>query len=472
MVNLSDLSGGGSSSGGSSSVAQSGWAGGTKPAKYILASNNSSQGAYEFIFYDQDFNVMVPSYENYNTQQYKEFSPIVRLGDSSHGYHQSFRWQDWGRTNSSSSSNSGSMFASTVSTCTNWGPSWLDVFADGAYGNNANTWSYKKQLQNRFINSDHTDSGKMYFYYNSKVCCYSRSHAHYYSNTAKNCRSFSVPTANGQSAQDMYGCASYNKTRKEFIGIFNHQGSFNWVVWHYKGVDFDAYPSPHDAFNNATTATWFPLSLNSNPTQNTIETQKNIHPILCDDGTAHLVIFDHSYNLKRYTFTPPTNGTDLTSSGGGSSVTATLQVNTSVTTSYGIEQGTTYGSQQIESGDRKSIAVYAPYYYYHTGIRGFYLPKTSATHSVALIQNDSSSNPSMVMPYRDDGFVTWAGGNVYAGNPGGAYLYNAGYRDSGGMTALSNWYKYLPMFPKPNTTNYPAMSAVNDYWCHPYKDLR
>lgn len=471
MVNLSDLSGGGSS-GGSSSVAQSGWAGGTKPAKYILASNNSSQGAYEFVFYDQDFNVIIPSYQNYNDQRYKAFTPVVRIGDSSHGYHQSFMWQSWQRTNSTSSSNSSVNFASTVCTATNWGPAWMDVFGDGGYGSNSAAYNYKLQLNNYFINSDHTDSSKMYFYYNQKVCCYSRSNASLYSNTSADCRSWTPPTAGGQSPENMYGCSSYNKTRKEFIGIFRHVGSFNWTVWHYKGVDFDAYPSPYDAFNNATTATYFPLNLNSNPSQNSNETFKNIHPILCDDGTAHLVIFDHSNTLKRYTFTPPTNGTDLTSSGGGSSVQATLQVNTSVTTSYGIEQGTNFGSRQLESGDRKSVAVYAPYYYYQTGLRAFFLPKSSATHSVALVTNNSSSYAQMVMPYRDDGFVVWEANNVYASNPQGSYIYSSVYRDSGGMTAVSNFYKYMPMYPMPNTTNYPAMCQVNDYHCHPYKDLR
>ena len=270
----------------------------------------------------------------------------------------------------------------------------------------------------------------------------------------------------------MYHVASYNKTRKEFIGIFYSQGNFNWKVWHYKGVDFDTYPSPYDAFANATTATWFPLALNSNPSQTSNETLKNLHPVLCDDGTCHLVIFDHSYNLKRYSFTVPQDGTDLTSSGGGTAVSATLQYNYSVTTSYGIEQGDQHGSNQIESGDRKSVAVWSPYYYYSSGVRAFYLPKTSTTHSVARAQNNSSSTGHQIMPFRDDGFVAFESGNVYAGNPTGSYLYNAAYRDSGGMTAQSNFYKYLPMFPSPNTTNYPAMSAVNDYWCHPYKDLR
>lgn len=471
MVNLSDLSGGGSS-GGSSSVAQSGWAGGTKPAKYILASNNSSNSAYEFILYDQDFNVIIPAYENYNDQRYKSFTPIVRLGDSSHGYHQSFRWDQWQRTQATPSSNSSPYFNGTSSTNTAWGPAWLDVFADGAYGNNETSYLNKKYLNNHFINSDHTDSSKMYFYYNTKVCCYNRSQASIYSPTAANCRSWSPPTADGESPQDMYHVASYNKTRKEFIGIFYSQGNFNWKVWHYKGVDFDTYPSPHDAFTNATTATWFPLALNSNPSQTSNETLKNLHPVLCDDGTCHLVIFDHSYNLKRYSFTVPQDGTDLTSSGGGTAVSATLQYNFSVTTSYGIEQGAVHGSNQIESGDRKSVAVWSPYYYYNSGVRAFYLPKASTTHSVARAQNNSSSTGHQIMPFRDDGFVAFESGNVYAGNPTGSYLYNAAYRDSGGMTAQSNWYKYLPMFPSPNTTNYPAMSAVNDYWCHPYKDLR
>jgi len=472
MVNLSDLSGGGSSGGSSSTLDQAGFGGMSKPAKYVMGSNNSSNSAYELMFYDQDFNVMLPSYQNYNSMEYKTISPGVRLGDSSHAYHQSLNWQSWSRTQDYPSSNSGWYFNSTIQSGLTFGPGWADVFADGSWGNNSTSYNYKKLLSNYFINSDHTDSSKIYVYYNAKVCCYNRSMANVYSPTATNCRSWTPPTAGGQSAQNLYGMSSYNNTRKEFIGIFYSFNNHNWRVWHYKGIDFDTYPSPHDAFNNATTATWFDLALNSNPSGSNNETLENIHPVLCDDGTCHLVIMDPSYNLKRYTFTVPTDGTDLTSSGGGTAVSATLQVNLGLSTSYGINQGSTYGSQQMESGDRKSVAVFCPYYYYHSGMKAFCLSKESTSKTVANISRQDSSEGCQIFPYRDDGFAVWRSSNVYASNPQGSYVQHFVNRDSGGMVVDNTARKYLPMFPSPNTTNYPALCAVNDYWCHPYRDLR
>ena len=194
--------------------------------------------------------------------------------------------------------------------------------------------------------------------------------------------------------------------------------------------------------------------------------------MLCDDGTAWLCIFDPSQNVKLYSFTVPQDGTDQTSSGAASAQSATLQYNASTTTSYGMEQGDQYGMQMMESGDRKSIAFWSPYYYYNSGLRAHYVPKTSTSHARTHSQQTSTSYGTMILPYKDDGFVTWMADNVYVGNWNGSYLRDYVGRNSNGMLINSSYYHYMTKFPQPNTTNYPTMAAVNDYWLHPYRDLK
>ena len=78
----------------------------------------------------------------------------------------------------------------------------------------------------------------------------------------------------------------------------------------------------------------------------------------------------------------------------------------------------------------------------------------------------------MILPYKDDGFVTWQANNVYTGNWNGSYLRDYVGRNSNGMLIQGSYSHYMTKFPNPNTTNYPAMAAVNDYWLHPYRDLK
>ena len=475
MVLLSTLSGGSSGGGSGGVVADSkGFGFSTKPAKYVFASNNTSQGSYEWVFYDQDFNVMHPTYDGYTTHQYHTIADVVRIGNGSHSTNQSWMWNNWQSTNSHPSSSNNYYFNGSVHSSTDVGPTWADIFSDGSHGTNSYQYGDKHYLQMRIINSDHADAGRRYVNYQNKICCYDIGDFTRYSPTSTGCVSFSLPavdSGNRSPNSSHRGTGSYNATRKEYIGI-HYNSAHQYTVWHYKGVDLDANKSPNTAFTNATTATWFQLTLNSNPSGANNETYYNTKLVLCDDGTAWLCIFDPSQNVKLYSFTVPTDGTDQTSAGAGSAQSATLQYNASTTTSYGSEQGDQYGMQMMESGDRKSIAFWTPYYYYNSGLRAHYVPKTSTSHTRAHSQNTSTSYGTMILPYKDDGFVTWQANNVYVGNWNGSYLRDYVGRNSNGMLINSSYSHYMTKFPNPNTTNYPTMAAVNDYWLHPYRDLK
>ena len=474
MVQLSTLSGG-STSGSSSIVTADGWGFGTKPAKYILASNNTSQGVYEFVFYDQDFAIMHPTYDGYSNFVYHVTSPVVRIGNGNHSINQSFMWNSWTGTQSHPSSSSGWYFCSSVNSALNVGPGFIDVFADGSYGNNGATVGEKHYLNNRIINSDHTDAGKIYVHDTGYIKCFNRNDFSKWFPEAPGTKNFQLPAVNSGSTSPttaMRGTGSYNKSRKEYIGLHYNTGAYTWDVWHYKGVDFDAYPSPHDAFTNATTATYFELTLSTNPSSSSNESFQNPKMCLCDDGTAFICIMDPSYNNKLYTFTVPTDGTDQTSGGAGSTTQATHVTDVTLTTSYGMDSGDQYGLQMIESGDRRSIAFVCPYYYYHCGSAVHYVCKESINKNRTYSSISNSSYAYQVMPHKDTGFVTWQSQNVYAGNWSGAYLEKFMHKNADGMHEQSNAQQYMPMFPGPNTTNYPAMSPVQDYWLHSYRDLK
>ena len=115
----------------------------------------------------------------------------------------------------------------------------------------------------------------------------------------------------------------------------------------------------------------------------------------------------------------------------------------------------------------------APYYYYYSGsLRHFTgMGETAVGPSVSLSDTNSSFG-LQVLPFRDDGFIHWYPGNGYASNPTGAYLYN-GVRVGGINQVLEsngNEYRYLPMWHGSNTTNYPAIAAVDDYRLFKYGD--
>ena len=474
MVQLSTLSGGSSGGSSSSVTGNDGFAYFSKPAKYYILSNNNNNGEYQIAFYDQDFATMFTQYYDYNNFTYVDVSQIASLGNSSFRNSNMFHWNSWQNTTSQGpSSGSGYYFAATW-TSSNVGHASIDAFGNGSFKPTPVNYLDKAYLTRYIYNSDHTDKSIVYVLFGNQIKAMSRTMFSQSSNMAQNTNVFVFPSADGASfTGSMAGSASYNNTRKEFIAL-SHVSNNNFRVWHYKGIDFDTYPNPAEAFANATTATFFDLTTPSFNSNNN-STHRQLQPVLCDDGTAWLAYFDDSHGLYTTKFTPPTNGTGMGSGEGGTTVNATGTYGMSATTSYGFSQGVTYGMVMVESTDGKAIGFMGPYYYYGAGAVVQVVNKRSNTGSRGTHQDTQSTYGNAMVPYRDDSITVIRNENFYSSNYGGQYahkLFMAAPDGATGIITSTSSRFYFPHAPGPNTTNYVGSGFVNDYHTYPYSDFK
>ena len=474
MVQLSTLSGGSSGGSSSSVTGKDGFGNLSKPAKYYILSNNTSYNDYEIAFYDQDFATMFTQYMDYNNVTYPDITQFASLGNSNYRNRSQFHWNSWQSTTSQGpSSNSGYYFAATWCS-SNVGHAAIDVFGNGSFKPTIVNYYDKAYLTKFIFNSDHTDKSIQYVLYGNTVKAMSVNMFGQSALTAQNTHTFTFPAADGTAFNtNMAGAASYNNTRKEFIAL-SHSSSNNFRVWHYKGIDFDTYPNPAEAFTNATTATFFDLTAPSFNSNNN-STHRQLQPVLCDDGTAWLAFFDTNHGLYTTKFVPPTNGTGMGSGEGGSTVNATSTFGVSSTTSYGYEQGINFGMVMVQSTDGKAIGFMGPYYYYGAGCSAQVLSKRSHTGNRGQMQNSNTTYGYAMVPYRDDCITFIRNENFYATNFSGQYVdktFQAVPTASDGIITHSSSRFYFPHATSPNTTNYVGSGFVNDYHSYPYSDFK
>lgn len=106
----------------------------------------------------------------------------------------------------------------------------------------------------------------------------------------------------------------------------------------------------------------------------TSQTNQQLKPILCDDGTMWIVGWDHSNGssgtLRLYKCTDTAAYATWT------------QVSTmGQTTTYDCGSADYYGIRHMNSDDNSRVAVYVPYYYYHGGIHAFIVDTKTAVLS-------------------------------------------------------------------------------------------
>ena len=260
--------------------------------------------------------------------------------------------------------------------------------------------------------------------------------------------------------------ASYNLKRKELI-VFGMKNAGIYTCTIYTGIEFDANPSPKAAFAAAGVGkqTHFDVTL-PNWAVNDNETYYNVYMVLCNDGGVRVATWQKNNGFKNYRFTPPTNGAALD---------ATYIGQTTGTTSYGADSGNVYGTSMLQTVDRKTVCVMAPYYYYHSGCMAFILDKVNSNSTVIDIQDTSSGNSRYLIPYRDDGFALFKSDNNYSSNYTAGTIQDRITRISSLETgSLANLEKrvslvqYMTKYLYPNTTNYPMLIPVTDYHSHPY----
>ena len=474
------------STGGGGGLIKTGYGGLGSPAKYVWLSTYSNRMHVWYL--DQDFNSIVPRVNQYNEAStpssyinphggyvYLPTSNQTYANAGATGYAQHSNRNSGGQVSSSSAfppmsasmmSNKGNPFVGHYAS-----GSWCDMMEHG----NGIGISYSRH----YFNSDHPDKRINYAMFGATI-------------RAKDL-GLSSQTNHDTEAHDADGTvrqrldlltgslapgftfhnnqnhnASYNHKLKKLL-VFSNNGNnaFNCVI--YTGIDFEANPSPKAAFAAAGVGreTPFSISLPSWGLTNN-ETRYNLHMILCNNGGIRVASWQQANGLRAWKFDPPSDG---------SAVSPTYLGGTTGTTSYGADQGTEYGASMITSTDGKTVCIMAPYYYYHAGCMAHFLDKVNSNSTISVIQDTQSGDVRYAVPYRDDGFAFFQGGNIYANSSGGGYISQWVTRTSSNETATSginnlkhttNPSQMFHKFHVENTTTYPTLFQCTDYHAHPY----
>lgn len=434
---------------------------GSPRACYAMVSYNTSTTGYSVALYDKYFHPVNPNTytSSASTLVTNGVPHAINLNSGNDAAVGSWTLTANGQfstTNGPMSTSSG-YFLSGMNSSGEFGAAYMDIYSNGTinsvYGRES-SWNNKFLLNVGFFNSDHTDKSIVYIFLNGHIRAVSRvdgASGYNYNGTS----SF-VPSGMSGSYGSMSGSCSYNNVRKEFV-IFSYWTTGGaYYVRIYKGIDLDKYPSPAEAFA-APGVTVVDKSISSTPTwsSNTGDALYCVKPVLCDDGTIFMTVFHEGTNLALYRYTRD----------GSDNLTAAFISSKSTTTSYGHDQGLYYRQKSIQSRDGGAVLSFCPYYYYGCGLRSWIIDKRKSTYlDSSAIDTSGSSNGVMPVPYGDTGFAGYAAGNVYAGNPTGAYITGVIDRvGASGNFGQSGTNLYLSHFTLPNTTNYPGFTQVTDY---------
>jgi hypothetical protein len=255
----------------------------------------------------------------------------------------------------------------------------------------------------------------------------------------------------------MKGSACYSKVRKE-LTILSWKTGTTFDVFTYSGVDFDKYPSPYAALTATGVALVASTVLLQQVLSGSQESTCKVNPVVTNDGTVFVTGMNVSSKFWVDKFTR--NGvTQITSANQASQTLSS--------TCYGLETGIAYGQRQISSRDGQAIACFCPYYYYGSGLIGYFIDKTNNTYTPLNSIADTGISYKM-LPFKDSGFAVYQEGNVYPGNPTGHYFFTYERQDASGASPsairMTAYNRMLPYFPNSgNTTNYPALLQVVDY---------
>ena len=443
-----------SSSGGTATLKQGFASRFNRRACYLMIARQSN--GYHIVFYDQDFNVIIPTYNNYSTssRDYESVSNIVKYHSGNYMDYNTIGISSYNSTGSTPSSSTGNYASSHGFNGMN-GCGWVQAFSDGSLGqayNGTYGAALKRRDMKKYFTSDHTNRSIIYGLSNGKI----------FARHINSPSEFDMPYVGTEDYSPtnqqttMRGTAAYNNTLKELHFVHDMSGN-TYQVRKFTNWDFDAYPNPTVAAANATHVFDYNVNLSGFTTSNN-ESRFNSKMLLRDDGQLHMYTFFTSSKMSQHYWTNPTSGV--------STISATQGNNASNTTSYGYDQSEDYGMHIISSRDGKNYAFISPYYYYHSGLNHMYSGMGETVNGPShTIQNHDSSHGYQVLPWRDDGFCSYYAGNGYSSNYSGTNVRN--FIGIGGNTGKlerqTGIYKYIPLWPGHNTTGYPGLACVNDY---------
>ncbi len=421
----------------------------------LVSANVSTTFAGGLVYYDKYFNPVVAD----RSQAY-----TVGLGAANGNIQQLLtgadaqQWQSilspMTDTSVLPSSNGYPLGAAQCFSSGEFGNGVMDVFSNSTamsiYGRSAVSSTIKQSLNAAFVNSDHSNKAIVYTLAGSIFNAVARvdgSLGYSYIGT----QPYTIPGVIG----NMVGSASYNAVTNTLVALCQQGsgGQFNLIT--YQGLNLNAYPSPAIAFSQpGIVITTKAISLASDWNTNDAESYYQIKPILCDNGTVFVSVMFTSQGFCLYQIT------------GGTTIPVVVPViYKALTTSYGAQQGASYGQRQLQSRDGGAVISYCAYYYYGAGIETLVVDKRNSAFAVSTVFDSASSGDGFnILPYGDSGFAVYICGNVYATNSAGAYVWAVMERSGPGGTLTPRALDvYLPYFPLPNTTNYPAMTQVTDY---------
>ena len=444
-----------SSTGGASKVRKGFGGVVNKRASYLMIGYQSS--GYQVVYYDQDFNALMPVYSTYNASNFNShvFTPYFRQGNSTYQTMSSMGFGGMQGTNSYPSS-SGGIYASSSMFNSNNGCSWGDFYSDGSYGSSygSNGYTTKQISAKYYFTSDHKNRSIKYGMFSGRMFARHVNWPDFYAPAYSGLKDY-YPTGGMAIHGSMQGTAAYNNTLKEMHICYGNSSNV-YQIRKFTNWDFDEYPCPHTAAANATHAFDYTIT-NPGWNVNNNESKFNSKMLLRDDGQLHMYTFFTSSRFENFYWTNPTSAGNINTTQGG---------NASNTTSYGIDNGQQYGQHIVSSRDGRNYVFCSVYYYYSAGANFMYSGMGETLNGPSHTKQHHDSNYGyIILPWRDDGFATYYAGNGYASNYSGVYLFN--FTGVGGTTGKLEQYanasKYLPYFHGANTTSYPGIAAVNDY---------
>lgn len=223
-----------------------------------------------------------------------------------------------------------------------------------------------------------------------------------------------------------------------------------------------------EAFSGTNGASYFynDFSWSTSNSSSYNESRFHFRVILGDNGRIGLVRMTPSNQTVSAWILPNPSGTSLAS---GPSQIITL----GLTTSYGIEQGETYGMRSMMNWNNSVVACYSPYYYYGSGINMHYISTADPSQQSWFQESNTSwgynvypvGKSSFGVRYVGENGDTGAGLYSYIQNPS-VELYtgrtlNGSTWSNGGST--TNFGMYWPVDYGYTSTNYPHIVSMSSW---------
>ena len=199
---------------------------------------------------------------------------------------------------------------------------------------------------------------------------------------------------------------------------------------------------------------YYDFQWQANSSQSYAESQYRMRIIPGDNGVIGMSRMVPSNGIYYATYTP------------SSSTLITSYNSLGSSTTYGTEQGTEFGMRHEITWDNNTIATYAPYYYYSSGINVFFLDVRDP-RNYTLGQVGDSSYGCQIVPFKKDKFLL--GYSAYNSDSTGfapcvidaaatfeGRSYGGAFTNGGNLslTALREVYRFSGRY---TSTNYPVL---------------